>query len=578
MALSNGLKSKSTKSIMMVSCAMALTSTALYSGSGPSFARFDYDVARAHEIKPHRRTVPLKGMREGSSQFHITLTVSPTGDVIDAHADSQENAVKFWPQLEPEVRKWKFIPFENEGKPATAEVEEYIDVVPPERLPTVHVPSPTLRADSKVTITLERTGCYGTCPAYIVSVSTDGIKFFGRHFVVAAGNHIGTIDAGRVRDIANRFIAANFYSMDASYRAGVTDNPTYALTLSIDGHKKEVEDYVGSWVGMPEVITDLEDEVDAIAETGRWIEGANGLTSALKNERFDFSTYQAQDILKQAASRGQTSTVQELLKAGTPLAPLPKPKVDDWTLSRWINESGWLTAASRHPETLKALLDVGASQTDQDDKNRALAAAARSGSLKAVQDLIAYGADPNANVTTDNGAERTQNDRNQMNGPGTILIDAATSGNPDVVREILRYHPDLEGRGFRQRTAIFSAGEPLTTDNPVDRVQCVRLLVQAGANINARDFDGDTPLHQIYLFDVEEELLKLGADVNARNNDGATPIFTNVDNDSVALFIAHGADLTVRNKKGKSVFQAAKEGGPLRQEALRKAVQELKKK
>ena len=55
-------------------------------------------------------------------------------------------------------------------------------------------------------------------------------------------------------------------------------------------------------------------------------------------------------------------------------------------------------------------------------------------------------------------------------------------------------------------------------------------------------------------------------------------IFTNVDNDSVALFIAHGADLTVRNKKGKSVFQAAKEGGPLRQEALRKAVQELKKK
>ena len=165
-----------------------------------------------------------------------------------------------------------------------------------------------------------------------------------------------------------------------------------------------------------------------------------------------------------------------------------------------------------------------------------------------------------------------------MNGPGTVLIEAANSGNPDVVREILRYHPDLEGRGFRQRTAIFFAGEPGSTNEKGARVECVRLLVQAGANVNARDFDGNTPLHQVYLSDVEEELLRLGADVNARNKDGETPIFTNVDDDSVALFIAHGADLTIRNKKGKSVFQAAKETGPIRQEALRKAVEELKKK
>ena len=60
--------------------------------------------------------------------------------------------------------------------------------------------------------------------------------------------------------------------MDSSYVASVTDNPTYVLSISIDGHEKQVKDYVGSWVGMPAVITELEDDVDAFARTDRWIE------------------------------------------------------------------------------------------------------------------------------------------------------------------------------------------------------------------------------------------------------------------------------------------------------------------
>ncbi len=91
--------------------------------------------------------------------------------------------------------------------------------------------------------------------------------------------------------------------------------------------------------------------------------------------------------------------------------------------------------------------------------------------------------------------------------------------------------------------------------------------------MNARDNDGNTPLHETFLTDVEEELLKLGADVNARNKDGETPIFTTVDNDAIPLFIRYGADLAIRNKKGETVIQAAKGKGPLRQEALRKAIE-----
>lgn len=167
--------------------------------------------------------------------------------------------------MQDEVRSWKFTPFEKNGKAVTAEIEEYIDLVPQERLPKKHVAAPVARPTSKVRITLERTGCYGSCPSYTVAIGTDGIVFNGRIFVVAIGSHADSVDAPEVRQLAKKFVASDFYSMDAVYRVEVTDMPTYSLSIEIDGHKKEVEDYVGEWGGMPAIIAELEDEVDAFA-------------------------------------------------------------------------------------------------------------------------------------------------------------------------------------------------------------------------------------------------------------------------------------------------------------------------
>ena len=123
---------------------------------------------------------------------------------------------------------------------------------------------------------------------------------------------------------------------------------------------------------------------------------------------------------------------------------------------------------------------------------------------------------------------------------------------------------------------MFAAGDYLHRDKDGARVECVRLLAEAGADVNARDNEGNTALHETFLTDVEEELLKLGADVNASNDDGETPIFTTVDDDAIPLFIRHGADLNIRNNRGETVMESAKKKGPLREKALRKAVQELK--
>lgn len=539
-----------------------------------SYPSFDYDAAQTHELKPHRRTIPMAGAQPWLSQLQLTLTVSPQGDVVgaDVVANGNSESLKYWPRVQGEVRQWKFTPFEVDGKPVTAQIEEYVDFVPPERLPAVHVKPPVIRPYAPIEITLQRTGCFGACPSYRVTVSTDGIVFEGGDYVVASGRHIDkSVDVDGVRDLARRFVAADFYSMDPSYRADVTDNPTYILSISIDGHKKEVEDYVGSWVGMPSIITELENAVDSFARTDRWIKGSDGLVGALQDESFDFHTFDAQAMLNEASSRGEAATVRQLLQAGVPLTPLPAPKAAEPDAAVTTDDADWLNAASSHPAVLEILIQAGASKDDQTDKDLALAGAANAGDVDAAKALIAYGANPNADLSKLVAGYLGGGIQGQ--GEGNVLIYAAMSGNPEMIKEILRYHPQLEGRDSAGETALFAAGEYRNKDKDGARVECVRLLVAAGADVNARDNDGNTPLHKTFLTDVEEELLELGADVNARNNDGETPIFTTYDEAAIPLLIKYGADLSIRNNNGETIVEASKDKGPQWQEALRKAMQ-----
>jgi len=236
-------------------------------------APFDYEQAYRHELKPHRHTIPVQDFRGSDDQIGLVLIVSPAGGVVSAGANGDASTRSYWPRVKEEVLAWKFKPFTVDGKPVAAKVEEYVDLVPPERLPTTHVTPPTLRPDSKVSITLRRTVCYGRCPAYTVTVSTSGIVFDGDAYVATKGKRTASVDPDAVRKLAARFIAADFYSMDSKYAASVTDNPTYILSITVDGHKKEVEDYVGQRVGMPAVVVDLEDAVDDMAQSLRWIKG-----------------------------------------------------------------------------------------------------------------------------------------------------------------------------------------------------------------------------------------------------------------------------------------------------------------
>jgi len=83
--------------------------------------------------------------------------------------------------------------------------------------------------------------------------------------------------------------------------------------------------------------------------------------------------------------------------------------------------------------------------------------------------------------------------------------------------------------------------------------ELVRWLVSQGADINAKDYYGKTPLHyQVRSWCGNVELfLEMGADINATDNSDNTPLHCAADGhnaNSVKLLIAQGANMCVKEK------------------------------
>lgn len=133
-------------------------------------------------------------------------------------------------------------------------------------------PVETPAAEGPAMITLSRTVCFGFCPAYRVSISEAGeVTYVGEAFVNEVGERRATIPREDVQRLLRRFDEIGFENLRDSYRAEVTDLPTYTITLARNGRTKTVVDYAGLSAGMPQGVRDLQDEIDRVANTARWV-------------------------------------------------------------------------------------------------------------------------------------------------------------------------------------------------------------------------------------------------------------------------------------------------------------------
>jgi ankyrin repeat protein len=84
--------------------------------------------------------------------------------------------------------------------------------------------------------------------------------------------------------------------------------------------------------------------------------------------------------------------------------------------------------------------------------------------------------------------------------------------------------------------------------------EVLKQLIANGADVNARDSKGNTPLFQCNRA-TAEVLIKNGADVKIRNLKGETPLFSCYNGDEAMEFmIIRGADVNAKNLKGETAL------------------------
>lgn len=207
---------------------------------------------------------------------HVAMDVGADGAVTRARVVDypmyQEPPPKHGAaQALAQARALRFEPFVRDGRPAPARVTVLFPLV------ETRVPPPPSRSFpqgdlSSARIELVRTGCYGTCPAYRVSISGSGeVLWDGVGNVAKVGEARGQVDPEVVAALLERARAIGFFDLRDVYRANITDGPTYEVSVTIGGKTKRVEDYMGAHAGMPYAVTSFEQAVDRAARTAVWI-------------------------------------------------------------------------------------------------------------------------------------------------------------------------------------------------------------------------------------------------------------------------------------------------------------------
>lgn len=134
-----------------------------------------------------------------------------------------------------------------------------------------------------------------------------------------------------------------------------------------------------------------------------------------------------------------------------------------------------------------------------------------------------------------------------------LFLKAIKIGDIERIKKLISQGADVNAKDKRGMTPLHNAAY-------YGQRQVAEVLIAKGANVNGTNTAGQTPLHIAANFGakfVPELLLANGANIRARDVAGNTPLHAaadspDVEKDLLDLLVAKGADVQTRNKAGQT--------------------------
>lgn len=153
---------------------------------------------------------------------------------------------------------------------------------------------------TQLSLKMERSGCYGRCPIYDLTIQPDGkVTFEGKFYTETKGKAEDKLSEEQLKRLINEIEKSNFFSFDDIYNYDskncpsiATDMATVTLFIELNGNKKTITHYWGCWINQfpkennpanvkvekdyspqvfPPQLYNLENKIDEIIETKRWV-------------------------------------------------------------------------------------------------------------------------------------------------------------------------------------------------------------------------------------------------------------------------------------------------------------------
>ncbi|WP_160114955.1 ankyrin repeat domain-containing protein [Bryocella elongata] len=506
---------------------------------------------------PPNLTPIQRAMHQGGRIFGMMVSV--TLEVVVNENGRVDSATptggpeKFYAQAQEIEMHRAFQPVRIDGQIRRVEFTDYVRVYPQERWESVHIPLPEVPYMRTVNISLERTGCLGSCPSYKVTLSGDGdITFVAPDrpyaFVTVPGIHHARVSSDTMRELWNSFRRADFLSAQNDYTCNWTDMPSQTLTVTFGKITKTVHDYGGLVVGLPEAIEHLESAIDEAADTARWVRGNDNTLSSLRAEHWNFAAADATNLAlyNNAIASKRTPLTDAFIVAKTPLVSADKNTPSPICAA---SASGDIDLVQRMLVT-----PAKASSLPPHVRYECLSMAATSGSIPVVD----FWLDHHAPLRL---AYPKSSDEDDDQGPQSPLFAAVSRGHISIVKRLLQRGASVSLAANDGHSLLAQAVDRNDDEHPGEAASIVKLLLAAGEDPNEEDLWNRPPLFMADSAEIAQLLLGAGAKVNQRDSSGGTALMYAFDPEIAKLLLESGADPTSRDKDGKSALDHAKEFG-----------------